>query len=42
VAQVVARRTPPTRGMAYLLAGGAMAVHDWKDRRVWFERGAQG
>jgi hypothetical protein len=24
---------------ALLLAGGAMMVHDWKDRSIWFEPG---
>ena len=41
LAQVAARRTRPARGLAYLLAGGALAAHDWKDRRIWFERGVQ-
>jgi hypothetical protein len=25
--------------LALVLAGGAMIVHDWKDRSIWFERG---
>lgn len=39
VADLVVRRNP--RGVAYLLAGSAMVAHDWKDRSVWFQRGAQ-
>ena len=38
LADLLARRNP--RGLAYLLAGGAMVAHDWKDRSVWFRRGA--
>jgi hypothetical protein len=25
--------------MVALAAGGALMVHDWKDRSIWFERG---
>lgn len=39
VAELATRRNP--RGLAYLLAGGAMVVHDWRDRSVWFRRGSQ-
>jgi len=29
------------RSLAILaLAGGALMAHDWKDRSIWFERGA--
>jgi hypothetical protein len=42
VAQAVTGRSTPPRSLACLLAGGAMVAHDWQDRRVWFERGAQG
>ena len=38
-ANLATRRSP--RGLAYLLAGGAMVAHDWKDRGLWFRRGAQ-
>jgi hypothetical protein len=27
------------RSMLALAAGGALMIHDWKDRSVWFERG---
>ena len=41
LAQLLAGRTSPGRGAAYVLAGGAMVAHDWRDRRVWFTLGAQ-
>jgi hypothetical protein len=41
VARLLAGRTSPARGAAVLLAGGAMAAHDWKDRGVWFRVGSQ-
>jgi hypothetical protein len=25
--------------VALVVAGGALMVHDWKDRGVWFQRG---
>lgn len=28
-----------TVGTAGVLIGGALMVHDWKDRQIWFERG---
>jgi hypothetical protein len=28
-------------GIALVLAGGVLMAHDWKDRSVWFKRGAQ-
>ena len=39
VADLAARRRP--WGLAYLLAGGAMVAHDWKDRSLWFRLGSQ-
>jgi hypothetical protein len=43
---LIADVAPPTSGVAprslmafSLAAGGAMMVHDWKDRSIWFERG---
>lgn len=27
------------RSVAALAAGGALMIHDWKDRSFWFERG---
>jgi hypothetical protein len=41
LAQLLAGRTSPGRGAVYVIAGGAMVAHDWRDRRVWFELGAQ-
>jgi hypothetical protein len=41
LAQIATRRTTAQRGVAYLLAGAALSAHDWHDRSVWFERGAQ-
>ena len=38
--QLVVRRSASGRLLAGLLAGGALMAHDWKDRGVWFRRGA--
>jgi hypothetical protein len=35
------RRSDATRAIAWTLAGGVLIAHDWKDRSVWFRRGAQ-
>jgi hypothetical protein len=40
VARLVTHRSS-NRAIAWTLAGGAMMAHDWKDRGVWFRRGAQ-
>ena len=42
VAQLVTRRSAANRAIAWALAGGVLIAHDWKDRSVWFRRGAQG
>jgi hypothetical protein len=34
-----ARLLARTRPILALAAGGAMMIHDWKDRSLWFERG---
>ena len=39
-ARLLSRRRS-ARPLAWILAGGAMVAHDWKDRRVWFSRGPQ-
>jgi hypothetical protein len=39
--QLLARRTTANRAVALALLGGVLMAHDWKDRTVWFERGAQ-
>src|SRR5262249_49790243 len=34
---------PPSqanRAVAWMLAGGVLIAHDWKDRSAWFRRGA--
>ena len=39
-ADLIRRSSPQPRPLfAMALAGGAMMVHDWKDRSIWFERG---
>jgi hypothetical protein len=30
-----------SRAIAWTVAGGLLMAHDWKDRSVWFRRGAQ-
>ena len=30
-----------SRRLAWIVAGGALCAHDWKDRSVWFQRGPQ-
>jgi hypothetical protein len=40
LAQLMIRRSADGRLLASLLAGGALMAHDWKDRGVWFRRGA--
>jgi hypothetical protein len=37
----VRRRSAANSAFAWLLAGGALVAHDWKDRSVWFRRGPQ-
>jgi hypothetical protein len=41
LAQLAVRRSPANRTLAWLLAGGALVAHDWKDRSAWFRRGPQ-
>ena len=40
LAQLAARRSEASRAIAWTLAGGVLMAHDWKDRPVWFRRGA--
>ena len=35
----VRQRTEARTMLAIALTGGALMVHDWKDRSIWFERG---
>ena len=39
--QLIAGRSSAARSLAFVLAGGALVAHDWKDRSVWFRRGPQ-
>jgi hypothetical protein len=41
LAQLATRRLDADRAIAWMIAGGALMAHDWKDRGVWFRRGAQ-
>jgi hypothetical protein len=41
VTELAIRRSATVRLVPWLLAGGALIAHDWKDRRVWFRRGPQ-
>ena len=37
--QVASSPTDPRAMIALALTGGALMLHDWKDRSIWFERG---
>jgi hypothetical protein len=37
--QLLVRRSASAGLLAWLLAGGALMAHDWKDRGAWFRRG---
>jgi hypothetical protein len=37
--QPIARQAARASSIAALAAGGALMIHDWKDRSIWFERG---
>jgi hypothetical protein len=41
LAQLARGRAEASRAIAWTLAGGFLMAHDWKDRAVWFQRGAQ-
>jgi hypothetical protein len=41
LAQLATHRAEASRAIAWTLAGGLLMAHDWKDRAVWFQRGAQ-
>jgi hypothetical protein len=41
IAQLAIRRSEASRAIAWTLAGGVLMAHDWKDRRMWFQRGPQ-
>ena len=38
---LIRRRRPVPGDLRWLLAGGALVAHDWKDRGLWFKRGPQ-
>jgi hypothetical protein len=40
LANLALRRSEADRAIAWILAGGVLIAHDWKDRSVWFRRGA--
>jgi hypothetical protein len=41
LAKLLVRRSSSARLLAWLIAGGALMAHDWKDRGAWFRRGPQ-
>ena len=40
LARLATGRAAATRALPWMLAGGFLMAHDWKDRAVWFRRGA--
>jgi hypothetical protein len=40
LANLALRRSEADRAIAWILAGGVLIAHDWKDRSVWFRGGA--
>ena len=41
LANLALRRSEANRAIAWVLAGGVLMAHDWKDRSVWFRGGPQ-
>jgi hypothetical protein len=41
LAGLAAHRFSPRGGLEWTLFGTALMAHDWHDRSLWFERGAQ-
>jgi hypothetical protein len=41
LANLALRRSEANRAIAWVLAGGVLMAHDWKDRSAWFRRGPQ-
>jgi hypothetical protein len=41
LANLALRRSEASRAVAWILAGGVLIAHDWKDRSAWFRRGPQ-
>ena len=40
IAALLARRIPARDSVPMALLGATLMAHDWKDRAVWFRRGA--
>jgi hypothetical protein len=41
ITDLVLRRSASGRLLAWLVAGGVLMAHDWKDRGAWLRRGPQ-
>jgi hypothetical protein len=41
LANLALRRSEANRAIAWVLAGGVLMAHDWKDRSAWFRGGPQ-
>jgi hypothetical protein len=41
LANLALRRSEANRAIAWVLAGGVLIAHDWKDRGAWFRGGPQ-
>jgi hypothetical protein len=41
LAQLATHRLEADRAVAWVLAGGVLMAHDWKDRSVWFRFGSR-
>ena len=41
LAGLAARRFTPRSGIEWAIFGTVLMAHDWHDRSLWFERGAQ-
>jgi len=41
LASLALRRSDANRAIAWVLAGGVLMAHDWKDRSAWFRGGPQ-
>ena len=41
LANLALRRSEANRAVAWMLAGGVLIAHDWKDRSSWFRGGPQ-
>ena len=41
LANLALRRSEASRAVVWVLAGGVLIAHDWKDRASWFRGGPQ-